>query len=153
MEVIAEITRLLERDKKILVDDACLQRTEADANGRWSGTFTLVDPVDPSTHTITASVTFEDDTIVLSAANRAQPLVRTSGRVVLPETGTIVAAPGYGFLGGDRFMIAECGSYSGPADTKGWTFVPADDGRKGKFVFSDGVLWLEMSKGLILIVQ
>lgn len=106
-----------------------------------------------SASSVSASVTFEDDTLVLSAANRAQPLVRTSGKVVLPETGTIVAAPGYGFLGGGRFMIAECGSYSGPADTKGWTFVPADDGRKGKFVFSDGVLWLEMSKGFVMILH
>ena len=106
-----------------------------------------------SASSVSASVTFEDDTIVLSSANRAQPLVRTSGKVVLPETGAIVADSGYGFVAGDRLMIVECGSYSGPADTKGWTFVPADDGRKGKFVFSDGVLWLEMSKGLILIVQ
>jgi hypothetical protein len=101
-----------------------------------------------------ASVSFEDDTIVFSRANLTQPLVRTSGKVLLPERGTISAATGSENVLSRRLLkIAECGSYSGPVDTKGWAVGSADDSRKRKFVFSDGILWLKLDSGFALLVR
>ena len=106
-----------------------------------------------SAASVTAPVSFEDDTIVLSYDNLTQPFVRTSGRVILPEKGTISAAPGSDdVLSCGLLKIAECGSYSGPADATGWTVSPAAGSRKRRFIFKEGTLWLQMNTGFTVVV-
>lgn len=98
-------------------------------------------------------VSFEDNTIVLSLANRETPLVQTDGKIILPESGHIVAEAGSeSIFAGSRLFIGKCSGYTGPTDTKGWTFDPAKDGRKGRFVFANGALWMQMNGGGTVMV-
>ena len=102
----------------------------------------------PLSAQVSTPVSFEDHTLVFSRANLTTPLARTSGRVILGDTGTIALAPGSGMLyGGKVFKIAECSSYIGPTDTTGWAFDPAEPNLEGTFVFKDGALWLRMRGG------
>ena len=101
---------------------------------------------------VTADAGFEDNTVVLDRATAAIPRVRASGRVLLPDTGTLKLAdastPGAWF--GKTFVIAECGSYEGPSDTTGWTFDPAAEAGKpiqGEFKVIDGRLLLQTQGG------
>ncbi|MBR1588207.1 MAG: hypothetical protein IJ658_07770 [Kiritimatiellae bacterium] len=107
----------------------------------------------PLSAQVSTAVSFEDRTLVFSRANTSTPLVRTTGRVILGETGTLALASGSGMLfGGKVFKIAECSSYIGPTDTAGWTFDPAEPNLQGKFVFKDGTLWLRMKGGSTMLL-
>lgn len=104
---------------------------------------------------VSVPVSFEDNTIVLSAANRTTPLVKTANAVILPEKGVIEAEPGSeSIFAGAKLFIAECNSYIGPSDTQGWSFSPAKVGRKGRFLHENGKLYLQMNgKGSVLIFR
>jgi hypothetical protein len=104
---------------------------------------------------VSVPVSFEDNTIVLSAANRTTPLVKTANAVILPEKGVIEAEPGSeSIFAGAKLFIAECNSYIGPSDTQGWSFFPAKVGRKGRFLHENGKLYLQMNgKGSVLIFR
>ena len=119
--------------------------------GRVTGTGELVvakGSSGPLSAQVSTPVSFEDHTLVFSRANQTTPLARTTGRVILGDTGTLALAPGSGMLfGGKVFKIAECSSYIGPADTTGWTFDPAEANLHGTFVFKDGTLLLRMRGG------
>ena len=110
----------------------------------------------PAAATVSADVSFADDTVTLTAANVESPLVRTSGRVFLPAKGTVrlTDATSEAAWQGVSFKLAECSGYVGPATTDGWTFDPAGPQVKGKFVFVDGELRLNMSgRGIAVIVR
>ena len=110
----------------------------------------------PAAATVSADVSFADDTVTLTAANAESPLVRTSGRVFLPAKGTVrlTDATSEAAWQGVSFKLAECSGYVGPATTDGWTFDPAGPQVKGKFVFVDGELRLNMSgRGIAVIVR
>lgn len=101
---------------------------------------------------VAVPVSFDDNTLIFSNDNQTRPLARTSGRVMLGDTGTIAMSPSSGMLSGKTFKVAECSSYVGPADTTGWTLSPAEENLRGKFIFENGALWLKMSGGAFVMV-
>ena len=110
-------------------------------------------PLRQKAKSVSVPASVEDNTIVLSSANRETPLVQTDGKIILPESGHIVAETGSeSIFAGSRLFIGKCSGYTGPADTKGWTFDPAKNGRKGRFVFANGELWLQMNGGGTVMV-
>ena len=78
--------------------------------------------------------------------------MQTPGAVRLPPAGMLrlsdaVSAASWA---GKRFLIAECASYKGPAETTDWTFEPAAAGNEellGSFRFANGRLYLQMKGG------
>lgn len=105
-----------------------------------------------------ADVTVPDGQLCVSMEKMDVPIVRTTGKFVLPTSGTVrlTDAKSVGSWAGSTFILAECSSYDGPSSTSEWTFDPngADAAIKGRFVFTDGKLLLKMSgKGLLLIVR
>ena len=104
---------------------------------------------------VSVRVSFEDNTIVLAVANRTTPLAKTSNAIIIPDKGVVVAKSGSeSIFAGSKLLIGECESYVGPSDTTGWTFVPAKDGRKGRFIHENGKLWLQLNgKGSVLLFR
>lgn len=109
----------------------------------------------PETATVETDVSFANGTICLSAAMLDKPFVRTTGRVILPKTGTLAFAADVTWpWNGSVYKIAECAGYAGPRRTTGWALpdnAPAN--AYGVFRYKDGVLWLELHPrgGLFLI--
>jgi hypothetical protein len=106
---------------------------------------------------VTADAMFEDDTVVLSRASAATPLVKTSGRVILPNAGTLKLADSSkpGAWLGKTFVIAEGASYEGPTDIAGWSFEPEAEAGKpicGAIKFVGGKLILQTQGGGTAIV-
>lgn len=137
-------------------------RNYADWSGTLSGKGALLIPQGakcslPATRIQLPYADFEDNAVELTLKDASVPFVRFAGTVRLGETGTLKLADAASAKTwpGKRFLLAECGGYDGPADTTGWTFAPApegDDTLQGKFVFSNGKLWLRMSGGGLSII-
>lgn len=104
---------------------------------------------------ISADVGFLDDTVVVSSANAATPLVRASGRVVLPTAGVLKlagATTAGGFLG-KRFLLAECATADYPSDASAWTFEPSRAEMPAlTFEFASGRLWAKVGGGGTLLI-
>lgn len=104
---------------------------------------------------ISADVGFMDDVVVVSSASSATPLVRASGKVLLPASGTLklsdATTPG-SFLG-KRFLLAECADAEFPADASAWKFEPSRDGMPPlAFEFASGRLWAKVGGGGTLFI-
>ncbi len=107
---------------------------------------------------VSADVGFQDDVVVVSSASAgpsATPLVRASGKVVLPAAGALklsdATTPG-SFLG-KRFLLAECAEAEFPADASSWTLDPAREGMPPLvFEFASGRLWAKVGGGGTLLV-
>ena len=137
-------------------------RDYADWSGTLSGKGALLIPQGakcslPAARIQLPYADFEDNAVELTLKDASVPFVRFAGTVRLGETGTLKLADAASAKTwpGKRFLLAECGGYDGPADTTGWTFAPApggDDTLQGKFVFSNGKLWLRMSGGGLSII-
>lgn len=104
---------------------------------------------------VTADVGFADDTVVVSSASAAAPLVRTSGKVVLPSAGTLKlsGATTAGSFLGKRFLLAECADAEFPADASAWTLEPTREGMPPlAFEFASGRLWAKVGGGGTLLI-
>lgn len=104
---------------------------------------------------IASDVGFADNTVVVSSATKTTPLVKTSGRVVLPQNGVIRLsdATSVGSFAGKRFLLAECASASFPTNLSGWVLQPSGDNSPNlAFVLTEGKLYATFNGGGTLVL-
>lgn len=106
----------------------------------------------PSTATVTADVRIDAPLLARANAGTATPFVTTSGRVVVPSTGTIRVSDATqgGQLAGKRWALAAGSSFVVPTDLSGWTVEPAPD-KDWEFKTVNGTLYFAVKGGGTLL--
>ena len=107
----------------------------------------------PTTATVTANVRIDNPTVPVAAAGGKTPYVVTTGRVVVPATGTLTVAGATqpGQLAGKRWPLAKGASVVVPSDLSGWKIVPAPDA-DWEFKSVDGTLYFAVKGGGTMIL-
>ena len=110
----------------------------------------------PISAQVDVPVSFQDGIVSVTSANLTQPIVKTSGKVLLRDIGRVEAAPNSGMddIAGNWFKVAECSGVVGPADASDWTFITRFGEKKGHFKYEDGVLSVHVhGGGMVLVVE
>ena len=106
---------------------------------------------------LAANVTLEEGLVIQTdPAKTGLPVVRTSGKVVLPETGTVVI-DNLDSVTDNVFVLAEAGSFAAPADFSGWNLQGLEDSltvNRAIFEIRDGAFCLRLRfKGMAILIR
>ena len=107
------------------------------------------------TQPITANVIVSSPVLKLADAGKAEPLVKTTGRVVVPQTGTVTVSGAQSAvaIGGCRWAVAEGASFVLPENFAGWTVSPDVPSGKFKFKVVNNALYFVVSGGTTVILR
>ncbi|MGN0853840.1 MAG: LamG-like jellyroll fold domain-containing protein [Kiritimatiellia bacterium] len=107
----------------------------------------------PSAVTVTADIRIDNPTVPVAAAGGQTPYAETSGRVVVPASGTLTVAGATqpGQLAGKRWPLAKGASVVVPSDLSGWTVSP-QPAAAWEFKTVDGVLYFAVGGGGSIII-
>ncbi len=107
----------------------------------------------PTTATVTADVRIDNPTVPVAAAGGKTPYVETTGRVVVPASGTLTVAGATqpGQLAGKRWPLAKGASVVVPSDLSGWKIVPQPEA-DWEFKSVDGKLYFAVKGGGTMIL-